>query len=329
VPRGSTYKYQSGEAWLREQPEETQRRMFPSRASHQAWKDGRLPLRAFVGRKDHRIWGQSIYQRSGRQALDSAGLPARYGSGNGGSAASGPGPTPQPQPPAPSAPNPDTDTPVSAAFRIPSGGASGVVNEALTAIDSVHTDGQLPTIPVSWTRARTVAGQYEFDQLGGAHGMNISTVKSLPQRNTVAHETGHFLDHQVLGQRGKFATLQPPGTPEFAALQPWRTAVRTSRRGKTMTSALKTGELEYNGPNGREFGSVAPKAILYLNDEREMWARSYSQWIAIRSGNSGMLRDLESMRNDPGAVLVQWDDNDFDDIARAFDDLFGGKGWRK
>ncbi len=69
VPIGSTFTPKTGEAWLREQGEDTQRAMFPSGESYDAWKSGDLKLSNFVGTRRSKVWGSSIYERSGRQAL--------------------------------------------------------------------------------------------------------------------------------------------------------------------------------------------------------------------------------------------------------------------
>lgn len=61
--------YESGADWLARQSPETQRRMFPSGASYDAYRDGRLTLDAFVGMRRSRVWGDSIRERSGREAL--------------------------------------------------------------------------------------------------------------------------------------------------------------------------------------------------------------------------------------------------------------------
>ena len=73
VPIGSTYRYQTGEAWLREQGEGTQRAMFPSLESYDAWKADEVQLRHFVGHRRSQVWGSSIVELSGREAIRRAG----------------------------------------------------------------------------------------------------------------------------------------------------------------------------------------------------------------------------------------------------------------
>lgn len=68
----STQSSESGEDWLRRQPVDTRRRMFPSGASFDAFEDGDVRLADFVGRRRSAVWGPSIYERSGAQVLGGA-----------------------------------------------------------------------------------------------------------------------------------------------------------------------------------------------------------------------------------------------------------------
>lgn len=63
------YQRQSGAEWLAQQPESVQRGMFPSQAAYEAWKRGDVTLGDFVGEKHSDVWGTSIYQLSGREAM--------------------------------------------------------------------------------------------------------------------------------------------------------------------------------------------------------------------------------------------------------------------
>lgn len=62
----------TGEAWLRQQPESVQRARMPSKAAWEAWQSGDLKLIDFVGIRRSRKWGDSVYERSGVQALAAA-----------------------------------------------------------------------------------------------------------------------------------------------------------------------------------------------------------------------------------------------------------------
>lgn len=61
----------TGEEWFRSQPTATQRSMMPSAEAWAAFQDGRLGLFDFVGMRQDPLWGESVYQRSGVEALRS------------------------------------------------------------------------------------------------------------------------------------------------------------------------------------------------------------------------------------------------------------------
>lgn len=116
------------------------------------------------------------------------------------------------------------------------------------------------------------------------------------------HETGHRLDHQVLGSRGEYASVSHPDLQEF------RDAVASSEAVKE----LKRLDSEYRD---------------YYLLPQELWARAYAQYIAKRSGDPFLLAQLDLAAAD--ADGSQWSDADFVLIGRAIDNLFKKKGWIK
>lgn len=59
----------TGEGWIRAQPEHIQRAMFPSEQAYQEFKANRLGLQDFVGHKHSDVWGTSVFERSGKDAI--------------------------------------------------------------------------------------------------------------------------------------------------------------------------------------------------------------------------------------------------------------------
>ena len=61
----------------------------------------------------------------------------------------------------------------------------------------------------------------------------------------------------------------------------------------------------------------------------EVFARAYAQWIAWRSGDKGMLDQVDRAlaSSVPRRNLLQWRYADFLPIAEALDTLFEGMGW--
>ena len=62
-----------------------------------------------------------------------------------------------------------------------------------------------------------------------------------------------------------------------------------------------------------------------------MWARSYAQWLAQKSGDETLMRQRRGiLEREAGYRLqmpTQWDPADFGPVARAMGDLFTSMGW--
>lgn len=213
--------------------------------------------------------------------------------------------------------------PVSAALTLPSGKQTPTYQEALRVIDGVHGDGKLPKLPVV-TKSIDSDGQFHFLNNGTAVDITMNRNGQHPQL-TLAHEVGHFLDLAAIGKPGRNASESDP------VMRPWKQAVAESaavRRLKEMQRSPERfiTEVEVNGSRHL----TKPDRIFagYLLDGRELWARSYAQYIALRSQNPTMLAQLAAERALPIYSDRQWTDEDFAPIAAAIDELFKGLGWR-
>jgi hypothetical protein len=70
----------------------------------------------------------------------------------------------------------------------------------------------------------------------------------------------------------------------------------------------------------------------YLTSPEEVWARAYAQYVVHRSGDAELKKQLDKERaRKPGIKYNprQWDDDDFEPVARAMDKLFYKLGWLK
>jgi hypothetical protein len=127
---------------------------------------------------------------------------------------------------------------------------------------------------------------------------------------TLAHEIGHWLDREGAGVGGRFES-------EAGGLfADWLAAVERSEAVQNIRQRARTG---YN----RKYAN-------YLLRVREMWARSYAQWVAVRSGDAKLLQQLELIRRKGASAEQrpsQWEDADFEAIAREIDALFRKIGW--
>ncbi len=129
---------------------------------------------------------------------------------------------------------------------------------------------------------------------------------SLPNmRETLVHEIGHVIDNAMHGERtgsrhGLASAM--PSTPE---MREWASAVRDS-------------------PQIRELGSMPVTGYSrYMRLPQELWARSYAQWIAQRTGDPRLRSEIRSHLSQPGIEgYRQWAEDDFRPVASALDAVF-------
>jgi hypothetical protein len=196
------------------------------------------------------------------------------------------------------------EIPVSNCVDVPDGQAWDFVREPLAAIDHVHHDGALPTIPVISTQSRD-PGRYEFRLTGGQPlRIRIREIGSHP-RLAFVHEIGHFLDHQALGTMGRFASANGRLPDLMQAINRSQSVVRLRARANQRYAFVR----DMRGRRIRE--SVEPNIVRYMLLPEECFARAYAQYIAIRSGEPRLLEELGAIR------------------ANAYDDLFQQRGWTR
>lgn len=209
-------------------------------------------------------------------------------------------PAPEPTTPTQPATAPAPKAPVSAALQVRTMGPHRPqIVTAITAVDRVHGDGDLPRIPIHGRPAKRFLGLYSWSGTRPT-GINIVPTGNWPGM-TAVHEIGHFLDHQVLGLRGQFASVSAP------ALHAWREAVQATAAVRTIAQL----------PSRQRGDFIRPE---------ELWARSYAQYIATRSQDPALRAQLDKIRAG-GQPWRQWSDEDFAPVAAAIDALFKGKGW--
>lgn len=201
-------------------------------------------------------------------------------------------------------------TPVSTALDMRD--ATRPLKVALAALNAVHGDGSLPTIPVRMIRLADLTGGYNYTVAGVPVAIEISRRGNHPEL-TLLHEIGHFLDHQALDRRGAFASVSSPW------LQEWRSMIDASQAVQALQQL-------------RGQPSVRLRYIDYLLDRRELLARSYAQWMVIASANRTLAGQLEQelahIRAAPVPYTRWWESSDFPGTSQAFDRLFRDKGWR-
>ena len=268
-----------------------------------------------------------------------------------------PEPPKLPEPPAPKVLKPQ-GTPVSAGVDLtglPKRGATGEIGNEIRRvqglIDDVHGDGQLPTIPVKLDASRSRYGAFSYRYNMRTPSGDFTSARSLSPTDitvsklntkhpgmTYAHEVGHYIDQQWLGARNQYGQPLRYFTDDLDApgMREWWQAVQNTRAIGTLTdmqqAARQRTRFTYPKPDGTT-GSVSPDAqyLKYALSPKEVWARSYAQYIAHRTQDPSLLRQLDSERNPltDAYYATQWADDDFEVIADAFDalfEMFGGLG---
>ena len=200
-------------------------------------------------------------------------------------------------------------TPISNALILPKNGiAKDVAETVLAEIDKIHGVGVLPQIPVLLTDSKDYGAVYRRATEREPKEILIGQHTHEPEFD-FTHEIGHFLDHQAIGEVGAFASVSSD------LMADWFEVVTNSAAIKEILAL----------PEGVDYRD-------YYLGTAEMWARSYAQYIATKSQNPTLLKQLDSIRtNDyPNAIhnLSQWHDKDFEPIASKIDQLFLMLGWK-
>jgi hypothetical protein len=230
---------------------------------------------------------------------------------------------------------PPSGNPVSTALLLPGGGFGERLRLALQVLDAVHGDGQLPLVPVVPTRTMRHDAEYqsEFNTVTGRWDPRRLGVSRATRRLELGlyHEVGHLLDEQIFGD-GRMMGSTDPVHPE---LSQWRVQVARSRAFANLVHMLRSGRGEFEDESDSLFrsglDSRQSETVRYLLQPEELFARSYAQYVAVRSQDGTLVEQViaerEIVRGQP-FFAVQWEQSDFEPIADAFDLVFQRRGWR-
>ncbi|GAA4349904.1 hypothetical protein GCM10023185_06980 [Hymenobacter saemangeumensis] len=190
------------------------------------------------------------------------------------------------------------------------------VRTALNSIDRVHllpevAAGEAP-LPIKFAKMKGYEnGEFSFP-IGGTPSINLSN--ALASREQVAftalHELGHYLDYQHLAPTG--------GLTRFADGSDLVLVLKAARESQLYGSYQRI-------VNDFSLPIEASSYAEYLSRPEELWARAYSQYIAEKSTDEGLLGLLEKLQRDD--VPTQWTTQDFAPIREAIHSLFVHKKW--
>ena len=141
----------------------------------------------------------------------------------------------------------------------------------------------------------------------------VSRYNDTPHLSYV-HEVGHFVDRRGLTK----ATMNSLASYVSPDLEKWRFSIAQSAAYQDFKRLKLVG------------GISGQTALRYLMSPQELWARSYAQYIAIKTQHPGILAELGKYQQEIAVGLrmpVQWQDDDFLPIIKEIDMIFRGEGW--
>lgn len=334
---------ETGEDWLVRQSAAMQEQVLGEKG-RSLWLSGELELGDFVRRGQSTEWGVTRTAASVRQAQENASWRLQTGKGYPGF----PDDMDVPLKPSPLLP-PDRPEPLArerlqhalgGATRAAVSSRTRYVGSArehaerlVSLIDRVHVDGNLPELWIDeYLSGNEYLGLYrtavhEISLARGARGKPL----------TIVHEIGHALSFRGMWERGKSivgaaaaadpAALAAYSRPEGAllrAVRRWYDAAAETRAVQGLRALRASAAIQ------RLRTATGGSFLEYVLDPEEIWARAYSQYIAVRSGDQELLAEVGRVvrRRDELGRLMQWDANDFEPVARAMDELFENLGWR-
>jgi hypothetical protein len=197
----------------------------------------------------------------------------------------------------------------------------------MVAIEQVHSVGRsLPVIPVLTDSSLAVLGR-RGEYYPDASGPFIAIAFDGPWPIlTALHEYAHFLDHSgIFGSKtfGDFSSDDPQ------LLQGWRTAVKNSKAIRELKAARDSDGLLDAG-YGLQV-RIPAKDLDYLLSDREMFARSYAQFVATRCRDAVLKSQIDKALADDATAIERrfWQRDDFDSIADEFEKLLRREGMRQ
>ena len=204
------------------------------------------------------------------------------------------------------------------------------VRSALDLIDGIHGDGNLPKIPIVETKSGTSLGRLKVNG-NTLKPIDITIHKAGDRpRMTTAHEMGHYLDWSGIKSSHRTATggIDYRKDPRFKQLIE---ALDKSEAGKALAKLETQHSVQYTQGTITSQVKIDKKYLAYLRSDEEVWARAYSQYIATKSQDPGMMAELEhTIRFGQQRVYTeQWQHDDFKPIVKEFDRLFKSLGWIK
>ncbi|MGI4789380.1 MAG: hypothetical protein ACRYFS_11095 [Janthinobacterium lividum] len=183
-------------------------------------------------------------------------------------------------------------------------------------IDDIHTASNLKPVAVVMN-ALVSGGVFDAHTGTGPYTIYLNPNGSHPELSLL-HEVGHYIEWQAIPK----ASLGLRNFKKDALFSRWLNVVGASQNiGRLF--GLRDDEIE---------GSSAYQMINYLLDTQELWARSYSQYVAAKKQVPVLLQQIASENKVvTGNIQLKtyWSIRDFLSIQIAIDAIFQTSGWLK
>ena len=197
---------------------------------------------------------------------------------------------------------------------LPPGPLEPALRETLRCIDRIHGATGLPPLAVVWMWEDSPRGRYRPATDGQRARIEISERGTTPGL-TFVHEIGHCLDH-FMGNFVRYASA--------AAISPAAQVIAVARRSEAHAQLRRESE------DAGKPAFIRRNIIAYLMSDEELWARTYSQYIALRSENLEMAAEMARLgRQSDHERFTLWADQDFEPISEAMDSCLQSMGWRR
>jgi len=188
------------------------------------------------------------------------------------------------------------------------------LRSTVAVVDRIHHFPQLLEFPVVATRGRYEAGSYVGLFRPKVPVRICISVHARYPDLTLLHEVGHMLDHMA------FKPVKPGyGSEHAVEFDSLRKLWRTSKTVRLM---------ERVAMSRRRVATAQDRRFLqYQLLPRELWARTYVQWICARAQDARVGELLKKSREE-GSVFAgvscsfYWEDEEFNDIIVAVEELF-------
>ena len=211
------------------------------------------------------------------------------------------------------------------------------LESACRAIDAVHDTGPagaatLEVFSVTGSEIEGAEAAYAYNKdTGRALGIYLSRESSRPALSLV-HEIGHFLDHTALRDAPVTANAGYFTSAASALFARWRAAVRLTDAVQHLQTVIEHVSATVTLEDGGEVSvGIDHDYVNYLLDDKELFARSYTQYVVEHGGDGIMKAHLQNLRERPLAALypLAWGPDDFAPVAAELDIVFQLKGWKE